>query len=99
MHPSHSAGSVQVRHASFRQFTALPLQSLAARPSNPPPIGVHLLLLFLFPFPVAPASLRLRNVTATAHRMQILYHCSTVVTLVGHRFFDAAQVDFRLFLG
>src|SRR6266480_3172871 len=62
MHTSHSAGFVQVRHTSFRQLTSLPLQSLAARSPNPPPVGVHLLLLIGFPFPLPRTSLRLGNV-------------------------------------
>src|SRR6266705_883288 len=97
MHTSHSAGFVHVRHAAFRQFTALLLQALAARPSNPPSVGVHLLLLVLFPFPVPPTPFRLRNVTPAGYRMQILYYGSAVIALVGHHLFDAPQVDLRLF--
>src|SRR2546421_673726 len=91
MHTSHSAGFVQVRHTAFRQFTSLPLQLLAARPLNPPPVGVHLLLFVLFPFPVPPTPFRLRNVTTAVYCMQILHYGSAVVTLVGHHLFDALQ--------
>src|SRR5206468_5894746 len=80
----------------FRQLTSLPLQSLAARSPNPP-VGVHLLLLIGFPFPLPRTSLRLGNVAAAVGLVQILQHGSAVVTLVRYGFFDAAQVDLRLF--
>src|ERR1700674_5904213 len=84
MHTSHSAGFVHVRHTAFRQFTSLPLQSLAARPLNSPPVGVHLLLLVLFPCPFPPPPVRLRNVTTAVYRMQVLHYGFAVVTLVGN---------------
>src|ERR1035437_78256 len=97
MHASHSPGFVHMRHTSFRQFSSLPLQSLAARPPNPPPVGVYLLLLIGFPFPLPRASLRLGNVAAAVGLVQTLHHGSAVVTLVRYRFLNAAQIDLRLF--
>src|ERR1700733_10513317 len=97
MDSSHAASFVQVRHAPFGQFRSLLLESLAPCPSNPAPIRVYLFLLLLFPFPTSSTPLRLRNVTAAIDRVQLLQHGSTVVTLVGHHFLDAGQVDLRLF--
>ena len=90
VHPSHSPGFVHVRHASFRQLTALPLEPFAAVAFGPPPVGVYLLLFIGFSFPLPRASVRLGDVASAADLVQILQHRSTVVPLVRHGYFDAA---------
>src|SRR5271157_1356601 len=97
MHTSHAAGFVHVCHASFRQFTSLSLEPLAAIALDPPPVGVHLFPLLRFPFPLPRTPVRLGNVAAAGGLVQILQYASAVIPLVRHRFFDAAQVDLRLF--
>jgi hypothetical protein len=96
MRSSHSARIVAVREVPLDQLASLPQQALAIGSLHSPPIGIDRLLFLGFAFPMPlPGLLVLRNVSPHFRTLQIRYHRSTVVALVGHHFFDALQMHLR----
>src|ERR1700740_1897042 len=96
MRSSHSARIVAVREIPFDQLASLPQQALAIGSLHSPPVGIDRLLLLGFAFPMSvPGLLLLRDVGPHFRTLQIHYHRSTVVALVGDHLLDALQVCLR----
>src|ERR1700719_4996034 len=95
MRSSHSARIVTVREIPFDQLASLPQQALAIRSLHSPPVRIDRLLFLGFAFPMSvPGLLLLRDVGPHFRTLQIHYHRSTVVALIGNHFFNALQMRF-----
>src|ERR1700720_20083 len=87
---SHSARIVAVREIPLEQLASPPQQALAIRSLHSPAVRIDRLLLLGFAFPMSvPGLLLLRDVGPHFRTLQIHYHRSTVVALIGNHFFDA----------
>ena len=90
---SHAAGVVIVGEASFDQFSTLAQETLPFGTLESLAVLVDgwLLPFLAHPMPLA-RLLLLGNVSADADGLHLFYYRTTVVSLVGHHFFDAVQV-------
>src|SRR6202050_1623655 len=80
--PSHSAGFVHMRKASFDSLSALAQQALAALASDPPAVLINRRLLFLLALPVAAPAVGFGTIAPNLHSLQNHQHISTVLALV-----------------
>src|SRR5580698_4630159 len=84
--PSHAAGFVHMRKASFDSLSALAQQPLAALASDPPTVLINRCLLFLLALPVAAPAVGLGTIAPNLHFLQNHQHIITVIALVQHHF-------------
>src|ERR1700719_2869287 len=92
---SHSARIVAVREIPLEQLASPPQQALAIRSLLSPAVRIDRCLLLGFALSLSvPGLLLLRDVGPHFRTLQIHYHRSTVVALIGNHFFNALQMRF-----
>ena len=79
MHPPHPTGFEQMRKRPLQQLPPASQQATAPRPANPAPVGIHGVAGRRLALPASAAPIRLREVGAQPHRLQVHQRLVAVV--------------------
>src|ERR1035437_5901260 len=92
MRSPHSSRVVDMREASFQQFSPTPQQLFASLAPNASPVPIDRRLLPWFPPPLPTLSFRLRQIRPHSDLSEILHHRAAMIALVRHHLFQPVRV-------